>query len=442
MTAAASTPAGKTWSGTAPSTARRCAPGASCSIRRASAAPPSSTASCASSSRSRASHGVDVVLRQRPLALAQGHHYQLRFKAHATAPTKRARAPVEDQRALHGDVGRDGRCRRHRARRTRARSTAPPTTTASSWRSSSAAPLAGAAAADGLPRRRRARTTRSSRRPSRSAPRRRRHACASTRSATCRASRRSRPWRRRRRPPLDWQLLDARRQGARQRQDPPVRRRPLVGRARAADRLLVGHRAGRGLQAARRQRREPAVRRSARTSITRMKYDALAFFYLQRSGVPIKMPYAGSHAYERPAGHPGDKSVACAPEANCDYTPGRQRRLVRRRRPRQVRGQRRLLGLDAAERVRDAVALRQPPPATSATASMNIPEAQERPPGSARRGALRPGVHAAHAGPGGPADGRDGPPEDARRQVVRDPDRRPTRTTSSATCARSAPRRR
>src|SRR5262245_7304788 len=33
-------------------------------------------------------HGVDVVLRQRPLALAKGHHYQLRLKVHATAPTK------------------------------------------------------------------------------------------------------------------------------------------------------------------------------------------------------------------------------------------------------------------------------------------------------------------------------------------------------------------
>ena len=33
-------------------------------------------------------HGVDVVLRQRPIALAKGHHYQVRFKTHATAPTK------------------------------------------------------------------------------------------------------------------------------------------------------------------------------------------------------------------------------------------------------------------------------------------------------------------------------------------------------------------
>ena len=52
----------------------------------------------------------------------------------------------------------------------------------------------------------------------------------------------------------------------------------------------------------------------------RLKYDALAFFYLQRSGIPIKMPYAGSPAFERAAGHLGDKSVACAPESHCNYS--------------------------------------------------------------------------------------------------------------------------
>jgi len=52
----------------------------------------------------------------------------------------------------------------------------------------------------------------------------------------------------------------------------------------------------------------------------RLKYDALAFFYLQRSGIPIKMPYAGSPAFARAAGHLGDKSVACAPESHCDYS--------------------------------------------------------------------------------------------------------------------------
>ena len=52
----------------------------------------------------------------------------------------------------------------------------------------------------------------------------------------------------------------------------------------------------------------------------KLKYDALSFFYLQRSGIPITMPYAGSKEFERPAGHPGDKSVPCAPEAKCNYS--------------------------------------------------------------------------------------------------------------------------
>src|SRR5215831_16008317 len=30
----------------------------------------------------------DIVLRQRPIAIARGHHYQLRFRTHATAPTR------------------------------------------------------------------------------------------------------------------------------------------------------------------------------------------------------------------------------------------------------------------------------------------------------------------------------------------------------------------
>jgi endoglucanase len=52
----------------------------------------------------------------------------------------------------------------------------------------------------------------------------------------------------------------------------------------------------------------------------RLKYDALSFFYLQRSGMEIKMPYAGTPAYERPAGHLGDRSVPCAPPAKCTYS--------------------------------------------------------------------------------------------------------------------------
>jgi len=52
----------------------------------------------------------------------------------------------------------------------------------------------------------------------------------------------------------------------------------------------------------------------------KLKYDALAFFYHQRSGVEIAMPYAGGAQWARPAGHLGDKSVPCAPEAKCSYS--------------------------------------------------------------------------------------------------------------------------
>lgn len=52
----------------------------------------------------------------------------------------------------------------------------------------------------------------------------------------------------------------------------------------------------------------------------KLKYDALGFFYQNRSGIEIAMPYAGDPKWTRPAGHPGDKSVPCAPDARCDYS--------------------------------------------------------------------------------------------------------------------------
>jgi len=51
-----------------------------------------------------------------------------------------------------------------------------------------------------------------------------------------------------------------------------------------------------------------------------LKYDALHYFYHNRSGIEIKLPYAGEQKWERPAGHlTSDKAVACAPDAPCDY---------------------------------------------------------------------------------------------------------------------------
>ncbi len=50
---------------------------------------------------------------------------------------------------------------------------------------------------------------------------------------------------------------------------------------------------------------------------SRLKYDALAYFYHNRSGIAITMPYAGEQQWTRPAGHigvapnQGDTSVTC-----------------------------------------------------------------------------------------------------------------------------------
>jgi endoglucanase len=57
----------------------------------------------------------------------------------------------------------------------------------------------------------------------------------------------------------------------------------------------------------------------------KLKYDALAYFYQTRSGIPITMPYAGGKQWTRPAGHVdvapnlGDKSVPCLQGSGCDY---------------------------------------------------------------------------------------------------------------------------
>ncbi|MGE5787526.1 MAG: glycoside hydrolase family 9 protein, partial [Myxococcales bacterium] len=51
-----------------------------------------------------------------------------------------------------------------------------------------------------------------------------------------------------------------------------------------------------------------------------LKYDALHYFYHNRSGIEIKLPYAGEQKWARPAGHlTSDRAVGCAPDAACDY---------------------------------------------------------------------------------------------------------------------------
>lgn len=51
-----------------------------------------------------------------------------------------------------------------------------------------------------------------------------------------------------------------------------------------------------------------------------LKYDALRYFYHNRSGIEIKMPYAKGEQWARPAGHAqSDKSVPCGEGTGCDY---------------------------------------------------------------------------------------------------------------------------
>ena len=108
----------------------------------------------------------------------------------------------------------------------------------------------------------------------------------------------------------------------------PARPAPAARRAHTAttsrrasaysDRLHVVHRRRQGLQAARRQARERAVRHRPRR--------------VQKAQVRrarVLLPAAQRHrhrdavrrleVYERPAGHVSDKSVPCSPEAKCNY---------------------------------------------------------------------------------------------------------------------------
>jgi endoglucanase len=52
----------------------------------------------------------------------------------------------------------------------------------------------------------------------------------------------------------------------------------------------------------------------------KLKYDALAYYYHNRSGVEITMPYAGGSQWTRPAGHLSDSKVSCLPNSGCDYS--------------------------------------------------------------------------------------------------------------------------
>lgn len=51
-----------------------------------------------------------------------------------------------------------------------------------------------------------------------------------------------------------------------------------------------------------------------------LRGDALAYFYHNRSGIPIEMPYAGHERWTRGAGHPSDAKAACRADSGCKYT--------------------------------------------------------------------------------------------------------------------------
>nr|BFE71232.1 hypothetical protein GCM10020092_045330 [Actinoplanes digitatis] len=149
----------------------------------------------------------------------------------------------------------------------------------------------------------------------------------------------------------------------------------------------------------------------------RLRLDALKFYYPQRSGIEIRDDLRPGYA--RPASHVGvapnlgDVAVPCQPGV-CDYTLNVAGWLVRRRRPRQVRRQRRHLHLGTAQPVR---AHHGAGPA----ARRHPGHPGERQPGAGhpRRGPLGTGVHAEHAGAGRQAARRHGAPQDPRRQLDR-----------------------
>ena len=51
----------------------------------------------------------------------------------------------------------------------------------------------------------------------------------------------------------------------------------------------------------------------------KLKYDALSFFYQNRSGIEIAAAFVPGKAWARPAGHLSDSSVPCHPSAKCSY---------------------------------------------------------------------------------------------------------------------------
>ncbi|HZL17154.1 MAG TPA: glycoside hydrolase family 9 protein [Polyangia bacterium] len=259
---------------------------------------------------------ASVVIRQRPLAVASGHHYQLRFRAHATRPSRlRARlskidAPYTELWAASADLAPE-------ARGYQATFDSTVDDDNVELALDLGGPLAGAAPVtvclDDVELNDPRATIPIERLRARAIPRVRVNQVGYlpglAKIATVVTAGDA---------PLEWRLVDA------------------AGRVRASgktrpfgDDRSSGERVqqidfssvtatGRGFRLQVGDDESVAFAIGADV-YRRLKYDALAFFYLQRSGIAIEMPYAGSRAYERPAGHPGDKNVPCSPGAPCDY---------------------------------------------------------------------------------------------------------------------------
>ena len=148
------------------------------------------------------------------------------------------------------------------------------------------------------------------------------------------------------------------------------------------------------------------------TVYQQLRSDALQFFYIQRSGIAIDGALVGEQ-YARPAGHVGvapepGRHRRAVPARRLRLPAGRPRRLVRRRRPRQVRGQRRHRHLPAAEQRSSARRPRATADARRGAGRQHAARARARQRGAGhpRRGALGAGVPDAHAGAGRQAAGR------------------------------------
>src|SRR5262245_11157252 len=260
-------------------------------------------------------HAVDVVLRQRPIALAKGHHYQIRFKTHATAPTKvRARlskisapytemwgatvdadATAKTYAGTYDGIADDDSIELAIEFGGPLTGKVPLTVCLDDVELNDPefeAPVAQARAASAV------RVNQVGYLPGFA-----KIATVATKSAA----------------PVEWQLID---KGGKVRASGKTR---PFGEDKSSGETVQQidfssfTAPGKGYKL--KVGKDESLSFDVGADVyKRLKHDALAFFYLQRSGVPIKMPYAGSKAYERPAGHVGDKSVPCSKEAKCDYS--------------------------------------------------------------------------------------------------------------------------